>query len=449
MSVYPTNLPSSQQNIDQFGPQNNQIWDVSILLNNQSVPIMNFKVESGAYGKIGTASITTSIRALKDNNININTINNSTVLGNYTPLTIQINNQTIFGGYYFHGMYEFAEDIATIVARDYSAPLFDTKASIASLNYQNATVSSIVQQIANQFNMSYFIQISNDPPVGTIVDQQLAGAVLTTYPQPLWNILVLLARASGAQVYTDPGGVLNFVDITYQRGSIHTYWWKPTPSTASSSAVPFSPLSNVAGNSYLTPMLDLHVLHQPQRNQNFSVVVISGHQQSTQTSVQVVTVAGQNITLPGGGTLPRGTYKASGSGASSASLLSSRKLGIPIYYSRFDGLTPTQAQARAQSIAQDIATRLFVHTGLVDGDPTLLPTCQVQVMELPATNDQTPLLGFAPITLTVQSVTHTFNMPQGDSLGGEHDGFLTQFKAMNLPPADGDTDALAAIGGSG
>jgi hypothetical protein len=466
-------------------------------IGNITVPIYSFTVETGAYGMIGRASFTTSIRALKDiqgappssnplasqggvttGGFNIiSVLNQGETLTSYTPVQIFINGILIFGGYYYFGHYTFHEDICQIHARDYAAPLFDAKRSLAAYNYQSATVTSLITQIGTQFKIGSFdLRPASNPNVGTIINTQLAGAVDATRPQQLWNYFVLLAKASGSAIYVDPYNVLHLIALaqTIPQGvsqgtssspsnsdnqfPARTYYWQPIPGNAQQPAS-IGQISGVVAQQQgqQVPLLKLEVLHQPQRNKNFAVVFLTHHQGTTQTPVYQIVVMNESIDVPGGGSVAARQYTGTAA-ASVRTLMSSRGLGIPVYYVFVDGQTPDQIAQLAQSAAAEIASRLYVYTGVVDGDPLLQPLSTVYVLDLPgtpsgATNavngltgpDPSPLIGFGVgFQLTCQSVIHNYNMPQGGEMGSDADGYHTTFKATNLPPLAATPDEAAS-----
>ena len=241
-----------------------------------------------------------------------------------------------------------------------------------------------------------------------------------TYPQTMWQLLNYLARMVGASIYTTPDQVLNFKTIL-AGGNNNVYTWRASPDQLGLFVGP------ATGTAQAQPIENLEFTHQPARNQNFSVVVVSHHQQSTVQTVNTVTVAGQPIPVSKTKTIGAGFYTGN-FGIQLKNVLAAQGNGHPIYTYNISGLNPDDCRAMAQGIAVDIARRMLICTLRADGNPSIQPLQQVQIGEVIAGD----LLGFADRTLYVNGVDHYFDCPQGEGEGG---GLWTEIKALTVPPA--------------
>lgn len=403
-----------------------------------SFNISDASVKIATYGQLATASCKTSLSGLAAGipPVDISQITNPTAQGaNFVPLGIFGNGQQLFGGNYTHGLYTLHEDAVELWGRDFAGILFDSKQSLAVLQggYQGLTVNQFVTNIATQFNLQSNVNstLGATTMVGYLVNIAQAGPVMSTVPKSLWDFIVYLARWVGAQVYTTPAGVLTFTDSPAQP-QIRNYMFAGT-------------LTDVQ-NAQCLPVHHLTYLHQPQRNSNFAVCVISHHQKSVQVTAQTVFVAGIPITQTRNRTQPAGVYIQS-SGRHLQSVYATAGLGIPVYYVRQSGKTPDQAQAQAFGLALDISARFLVCTMTVDFDPTLAPLQQVSIQAGSVAGSQN-LYGFAARTLYITSINHILEVPQEEGLS-EEGGAVSVIKALTLPPPTQQLDgaALAALGG--
>jgi len=107
--------------------------------------------------------------------------------------------------------------------------------------------------------------------------------------------------------------------------------------------------------------------------------------------------------------------------------------------------TLQQVQAHAERIYYDIARKLFVASGIIDGMPSLNLQDSISLVEM----EVGELQGFAEVPLTIASVAHRFQMPRGK--GKTEAGFTTEWKAHYLPaapePATEDPVLITAGGG--
>jgi hypothetical protein len=418
MSVSPQNL---------LQPNNAYVqnWQSVITVNGTEVNCYGWEVDVGTYGQLGKATFHTTVSQLVANNVSL------TNFGSGVRVSLTANGTLVFGGRYLCGMPVFHEDEFSFSARDFSAVLFDTKRSLAALgtpqSYQNQTVSQLVRQICLQFGagsiLNTDINITNDPLVGNIFNAQGAagngGANMSTYPRTMWNLLVMLARSVGAQIYTTPDQTLHFVDANV--GANLQFSWMPPPTGAST-----------GGLGQANPILLLEGLHQPDQNKNFIVIVKSHHGPLVQDWISTVTVTNQAIQTAGGKTVPAGFYTGS-NGVRARGALAGAPLGIPVYEFRRDGLTQDGVQAAAAGLARDIAEKFLILTATVDGNLNILPNQQVNIAEVVPGS----LLGFAQLPLFISDVKHHYMTPQDEGIGTQ--GFLTTMKLITIPPTTNPT----------
>jgi hypothetical protein len=425
----------------------NQVLNSNIQIGNFVVPCFAWTVDIGSYGQLGKAVVHTSIAMLRQVGINLNTLNsqvqgstassNTPPSNNNIPCLISVNGATIFGGYYTHGHFMFGmhSSTAEILIRDYSCVLFDSKTSIVDLTYEGVTINDFVTQVCALKGLQPVVTstLGANKLVGTaFVDIGLAnsqGVINSSFPQSLWSLVVLLARSINAQVYTLPAnpvsfapgllggvnqnpntpGMLVFEDVPSNPKS-YSYTWKSAP---------------VLNGPLPQPIMDIQLLHQPQRNNNFSVMVRSYHTATTETSIGQVTSIGAPVTV-NSKNIAAGDYVGS-AGANIRALLSNRALGIPLYEFFIPGLTASGVAEKAQAIASEISMRLFVANVLLDFNSDIMPGQQLIV------NEETPgdLLGMAGQPLFIAGVRHSFEFPQGEEVGST--GMQTALKCLAQP----------------
>ncbi len=401
----------------------NQFWESNIEIGGYTLPSFEWTVDAASYGQLSHSTVRTTISALQRYKINVPSLNGAS---SRVPAKITMNGQTIFGGTYRHGFFDFDRDEAEFFLRDYAAILFDTKRSIADIKYDGVTVKEFISNLTEEFGnvpgglTGVNIDIESNPLVGTVFAQTglvQGGSSMSTYPRPIWDLIVLIAKWIGANVFTTPEGILNFIQ-TPKNPIIQQYTWMQGPDQA---------VDVTTRNVQFNPILKLNVMHQPENNQNFNVVVISHTQNDVQWTSQTTTAIGEDF----GDTGIKPKLYSGADGVKVQSLLSSRGLGIPTYYFPIDGLTADQAQSRADAIASEYAKRLYVVNAVVDGNPEIRPLQQFLINE----GEAGSLIGFAQKPLYISGVRHSFSMPQGDSLA--HDGFQTTIKNLTLPPTSG------------
>ena len=422
------------------------IVDCTIQVGKLVVPAFAWTIDDGTYGQIGLAVIRTSTAIMKTNGINLKTMTAQAVGQSNTPgvlytpqslnipVQLSVNGVTKFGGYLMQVWIDFGQDDVEITVRDYSCVLFDSKTSIAEIQYQNVTVNQMVQEICNFKGLKAQINCKAGETllVGTIFDavgltstgSSQGGSTMSSYPQSYWNLITLLARYVNAQVYCQPSDNQNVLDPVTQ-----------TPGTLFFENIPRTPIINnfhwmgppTVNGPQIAPAENIQVLWQPQRNKNFAVIFKSHHGPSVTTSIGSVVVNGQDQQTATNVNIPAGYYTGS-AGVIVRNALSGKSAGIPVYEYREDGLTQSQVQAKAEAKAAELASKLFVQTILCDYDDSIKPLQQVVVSE----ENPGDLLGFVGQVLYITNVRHAFNMPQGEDY--VPDGLQTVLKTLTVPP---------------
>lgn len=399
-----------------MAPKTTKYDSCVLTLGGSEVDCFYWRVEKGTYGKLGNVVAKTSLSWLNAKSVDIGGLQKAK---DKVPVSVLLNGDTVFGGVYTQAFYDANADEVEIHCRDYAGALFDARRSLADLQLDNIKVSELVQKIAQQFKYDTDVQISNDPLIGTILDNSSKYA---TSPRPLWGLLVYLARQVGANIHCDDDGKLIMHDEA--TGKTQNWIWGSQPSNNSSDK---------------TPILKLKWLHQPERNKNFSVIVRSHHQQSTEITIGHASIAGEEIQIEGQKNIPAGFYTGADS-AKFKSQTTTAGLGIPIYYyTGKDGLKASEVQASAEGIAREIAKRLLVVDATIDGDGSVEPNMQLNIED-----QSNQLLGFANQQLFISQVSHEFHMQDSESVGEE--GVKTTVKALTTPPPKVDSIDTETIG---
>ncbi len=412
-----------------------------ILFNDIPMPAYGWSVELGTYGQLARATIRTTVSKLSKAKINLKQL----AAQSTSPIDvgIMLNGDKVFGGYYHLAHGSLHENEVELVCRDYASVLFDTKRSLADLAQQIAisgfnpaeqdlfalgllpspipsaslTVGQLIAGIGQIGGFaSQHLNLNVPPailslPVGVTRSDAPTG-VLATVPESLWLLLVFIARMTGCTIYTTPDKILTFEDIVLGRNP-HAYSWMLTPAQLAQNR-PAAP-----------PVLHLDFLHQPTRNKSFSSIATTHDPKTTgTTTANTIVIDGETFNLGG---VPRGTYTASAAGQVRG-ILSARGLSIPIYQSFKNGYNKSDINALSEGNASDIASKLVVWTAVVSGDLSIKPLDQVVISE----GVRGAMLGFSGDLFYANSVSHHFNVPQGEAVG--HDGFLTTMKLLNIPP---------------
>jgi hypothetical protein len=395
---------------------NQSIGTNSITINGSTLPCLSWTVKQGTYGSIGSATVKTTVSLLREQGISLKSFSSAS----HTPLQISMGGTLVFGGIYFSSQPTFHEDEIEFTARDYASILFDSKRSLNEFKTENVTVSQLVTQIANQFNLTPNVSITNNPLVGTVMDQ---GAVAGGTPRQLWNFLCYLARMCNGNIWTSPNGTLNFQDL--QTGSTRNYIWGSTPSSGNSTG----------GSLATAPLKTLTLLHQPERNKHFTVIVLGHHGQTTTVSKQTVTVAGEDITTTSTKTIKAGVYVGA-AGTAVANVLSSSGIGIPTYTFESQGSKINEVQIEAESIAMRIAKKLLSCTAATSGDLTIKPLMKIAIDDSP---DPGALLGYNTDNFYLSGVENSLSLDNGH---------ITTMTGLTIPPSSSQVQGTEE-GGTG
>jgi hypothetical protein len=316
----------------------------------------------------------------------------------------------VFSGYLDLVDWEFDTDTVTITGRDASSLLMDSR---TLSNFGNLTPDQIATQFAKDVGLT---------PLVTHV-KTLAGSFyqqdtihMGYVPRQKWDILLYLARSVGFDVFVTPQRQLYFGP-------------PPQPTTP---PLVFSWLDPAA--PFGTALMRCKITHSPRRNRTFKVLVKSYHPKTTQIITGTSIVLGIPIPTETTKTLPAGTYRGQGpAGSLVFNELTAALEGKPVYQFHVAGLTPDQAQKRAEAIAQNIARHELIADIAVEGNAAITPQTVLSFRGLGH--------GFDTQAFYPQRVRHIFQVPQGR--GGQNEGWITEVTALNLPPSAVDDPSLA------
>jgi hypothetical protein len=400
----------------------------------EPVPVQSWTVTLGAYGSAGMVTATTAILSQGDTTLPTGLL---ALMQQQTQTTIdvyvgRVDDPTRWGTgdltHVFSGLvdltqWELETNTLTIRGRDWSSLLMDARTNDT---YGNMTPSAIATLFAQQVGLA--------PQVTPWSTQagfyyQRDTVHIGMIPRQKWDLLLYLARSIGFDVYVTPERQLYFGP-------------PPAPSVPPvvfSWMTPDAPL----GQSLLT----CKITHSPRRNQTFRVLVKSYHPKTTQVVTGDTIVLGVDVALPTTRTLRAGTYRGQGpAGSTVYNELAASLEGKPVFEFVIPGLTPQQAQDRAEAIAADIARRELVVDASTEGTPGLTTRSVIQFRGIehparpavwagiPGGMDSRP---FYP-----QRVVHRFTLGPGATAAG----FVTEFTALTIPQsaASDPSEALAA-----
>lgn len=386
-----------------------------VLIGGIEIKAMSFRTQRGTYGSIGRCVITTSITELKAAGLIIpQAVQGAPTTQASLPIEISASLdggqtfQRLFIGDLDTADYSYLDDMVEIAGRDYAGRLYDRRIVLKSNEYVNQRPWQIAQSIANDAGI---------PSGGVIPDnnQQLAGfyytrdAVVLQIPRPAWDILVYLARAAGTEVGIDLTGTL-FFRAPSGSGTPYVFTWKAPP------------------NSPGIPAMSLKTTYQPRRNMTFQVVVLSYHPKTQEVYSERIIVLQQPIAIDATRTARAGVW-AGAAAQRIRSLISNKMDGRPIYVAYAQGKTLAQCQNLAEQIYKDVARKLVVATGEIDGLPALDIQNLIQLQEYVAGD----LQGFSGATLSAVSVGHRWQMPAQGGKGKTESGLVTEWAAHYLP----------------
>ena len=417
------------------------------IINNQAtpMPLETFDVQLAAYGSVGHFECTTAISGLATHGFDANNLLGVEIenaqpslsdgspsypiqlyaTGAYSGVTAQI-----FGGDIDELSWDFDRDELKITGRDFGGRMRDWVAVITatpgqgSQLYTNMDYAQFATAIIK--GVGLIPQISDSSTVNKPLYQLLfsigANAPGTTRfgydavglsdnvsiyaaPQNTWDLLNKIARSIGfivtvhfdGTVYVGPPGGDSAINL-----SPRTFTWmaeEGTPNTI--------------------PVRNLTIDHGPRQYGTFVVNAYGYHSPSAQISVAHGMGLAGNTTYFGLARQPltTGVY-------ASKPPTSAVQAGKPNYFFYVPGMTLPQVEQKQLAATFDIAKRLYVVHGEIDGDPTLVPTTPMALAEA----QSGALQGYAGKPLDIASVNHTFSM---------EDGFNTLFKAWHAPKVNG------------
>jgi hypothetical protein len=381
------------------------------VLNGTVLPIVSFRVKLGAFGSVGSFSVTSSRKLLAQNNLDLYQILASapgvTSGGAASPSVPAQIFGSIDGGTTYTKLlegdvdsvdYDFDNDAVTILGRDLGGRLVDASVVLKSSQYTNKTPLQIAQSFAADAGLT-FVGPPTSPAESTLGYKYLQDFALKSIsPIPKWSLLVQLARNVGYQVYTTPKAELVFAppDQTLQP---LVYTWFANPS-----------------NATLTPLKELKILYNPRRNRTFQVIMLSYHPKTTELVQSNVVILGQSIPVFKNKTAKEGFWHGS-AGASIRQAAGQKLQGKPVYMFYAQGLTPEECQEKADGVAKEISQRQFTMQGTVVGDLRLKPNIPIKL--------DGPLGEFKGINLMVSGVTYNYSLKRGLTAG---------ITAMYIPP---------------
>ena len=396
-----------------------------------------------SYGSVGTYEVTTSRKELARAGLDLYAATlNSHPLGLDIFISVDGVETHLWGGEIDDTDWDFDTDTVTISGRDWAGILVDQKITLAnfapessslavpsstvglsggpatSYNVQNQSAVSLLSQIAKAHGLiPEPLNVSTEEatvPVGNILAE---NAVFSSQPLPEWEIIQAISRIYGWNTYVTPNKKLVFGPPKVSLNKLRVGWNLPTLPPG------------------VLPCFNLQVQHQPRRNNSFLVVVETYNVSTLEVHQALVGLPSQHefLTYPLFKANKAGFYTTTSLGPNvSAVTALFKNLGKEVYLIHKAGLTPSQASRLAESIALDLAKREIIVSFSLDGNPSIKP---FDTLEL-----QGSLSGFEGRKFFVQQVHHSFELPDGGSIGTS--GFLTHVKAWTLPLYHGVTQIL-------
>lgn len=294
----------------------------------------------------------------------------------------------IFSGVVDECEIDVDENTFKVSGRDHAASLMDGRQTLAGLNYRNRSVAQIVQQIAQKFNFSTDIQ---DP--GIKAGPTMNGEnFFNPHSQTYWMLLQSLADNVGYECWVTPDQTLHFRKEQTQGNFSCQYGWGPNDGAS-------------------IPAWGLKVTYSPRNNSNITIKAISQNLQSTEQVIASATAKPIQLKL-GKSTK---TSITGGKAPSSSKGSSGSKSPIKtVHYIRCAGLTPEQAQAKCQAMADDLAKHQVTVGLTVWGTKDLKIHSSVNL-------DQSSVKAVNNVPLNVAEVHHSFTMDEG---------WVTGFRAL-------------------
>jgi hypothetical protein len=400
---------------------------VSATIGGTPILPLAFDVTGSSFGSCGHASITTSLSALGG----LDLFDLASSSAGITEIYISIDGVRVFGGEHLFTSEDFDNDTATIHARSWAGALMDQKriltqvaaeataafqalipgqVTAAGISNENQKIGDIVTAIAQQFGFTPILGMTNgNPLIGTIYGE--GSQTFMPSPKSLWAILTQLARDTGYVVYDTPDKRLVFGE--------------PGANT------PTLTIGYESASQSQIPSRAMRVEHHPRRNSTFRVLVIAYDPSHCSINLGRASYVARNFA--GSQNLAPGLATGQQAAANETSLAQTDATvsQVPLYTFHHDGLTQEQADTYAGAIATDIAKRELILSFTTDGQPLIEPTQKLRIIgNVPSAVSGT--------TFYTSGFTHRYKMPRSGH-AGQQDGFVTEFKALNIP-----VEALAA-----
>jgi len=399
-------------------------YETTVLIDKQEVPCKGWNITGGAFGSVGTVRLTTTCEMLDAAGVDlVGLVDASKIIPIDVFIDIDGKKTQIFGGFYDDNDGEWPQEEITLNGRDWAGLLMDKKSCIAG---ETKTVERIVTELCQFSGITPQITGNADVKPGT----DLNGAnILTMGPQEHWSVIQKLAQFLGYEVTVLPQKILVFgpPDLNPPQRTFH---YKADPGSKPD----------------LIKLLKLHTKNNNRRNKTFRVVVTSWDQQRVARSTGQAVVLGDDVSNTGlgkstynpstgqiqtsistGGSIPAGIYGGS-SGPIVSNTIDDKLKDKPIFRFNRSGLSPAQAQKEADSIAQDLAKREFVITGVISGMPEIKAHDRLTIED----HEKGLLKPFASRGYSIVGFEHSFSMNERNT------EYTTKFSAVAIPPGISD-----------
>lgn len=373
--------------------------DTSVVISGLVFPVLEWSASLANQGSMGTARARGAYSDLVNSGLDIIAASQG-VNGSEFDIYVGYDGdlKRVFSGVVDDCDLDVDDNWFEIVGRDHSASLADGKQTLAGKQYRNQSVAQIVKQIADQFGFASDI---TDPGIqaGPLMNDETS---FNPQPQSYWHLLQSLAESVGYECFMRPDQTLYFGPEKEGNSVNVSYGAKQ-------------------GSGAENPCWGLKIGYKPRNNSNIIVKALSVNPQTTQ---RVTARAQANQVKVGKGRKTQSSMVGSNAKVSYPGRGSSgnKTPNKSIYYIRCPGMTPDQAQARCQAMADQLAKRQIMVALHVDGLPEMQIHSQVKIIE-----GQIDLYGFAGIDLNVAEVTHSYVTP-GD--GASEEGFVTSIRAL-------------------
>lgn len=412
----------------------------TVYINQVRLTALQWTVNVGMNGSIGTANITTTRDKLLKSGIDLDKIADS-AKATEIIITAQGYNDSeliVFGGIYDHDEEVWNSGQIEIIARDWAEILINTREVLTDINYQNQTASDIAKSIGSKFGFTLDVTEVPDPSVkaGQLMEKD---TTFTAGVNEYWRILQFLAKSVGYDCYITPGQVLYFGPPLDTAKLPRQLTWKPDPT-----------------NETAQQIFAMTTRRSPRRNGNFRVQVFSYHIRTATPVAAEAFVIVTPLTIPkvndptviatpvnekqyGPGTYIGPAGAVFGKDLSTLPNIDKISKAAPIYSFRVNGLSEGQAKQLAVAYAKEIGRRAKFADITIDGDPTLNPQRRVILKE----GIKGVLGSWVNTEMEIVSISHIF--------ANTGDGFVTKIECLVTPPGviDDAAQGLNQIPGGG